>query len=365
MQLKKLLILLCCGTFLQLGAQDFHNSYWQYAPMIVNPAFTGAYYGNLRANVIGRDQGRPVAGAGNEFQDLSLTLDYNIDFGLTDGDWVSVGLTTSRSYSAGAGDFRRQFSGFTGAYHLAYGKKKDKVFTIGAKYGAYSTTFNNANPTDYEDTFGILNQGQISNDISTLQTSIAGSGQGNNGSEKAKNDFGVGLMLTTPMSKTADLRMGVAVDRILNQFVSRDTASTTGTGGPTFSSQRFGRRIAAHISIYSSINNKLTFNPNIVFQRVGTSNNLLIQGLFNYLMDPVKELSLNFGLGVRLVNSTDIPIYLGVDVNSWRVGLSYDTNVAGLRPSDNTFGALEVGISKIFNWKKKPTVDPKFICPRL
>ena len=363
MRLKQLILLVLCGTCLHLGAQDFHNSYWQFAPTIVNPALTGAYYGNLRVNVIGRDQGRPVAGSGNEFQDLSITADYNIDFGLTEGDWVALGLTISRSRTPGAGDFERSFAGIIGAYHLAYGRKKDKVFTIGAKYGPYSTSFNNL--VDAEDTFSLLNQGgPQSADLNQLQNNIA------NENEKSNSDFAVGLMLTTPLSKKADLRIGIAADRILNSQIQSSSGAggvdTMPTGPPIpVSSQRFGRRVNGFISYYNSINSKIVFNPNLVFQNLNGSTNILLQGLFKCLVNPEKEMTLSFGAGVRLVNSTDIPLYLGVDVNSWKVGVSYDTNIGGLRPSSNTFGALEIGISKVFNWKKKPVVEPKFICPRL
>lgn len=365
MRLKKLFFLVLCGTCLQLGAQDFHNSYWQFAPTIVNPALTGAFYGNLRVNVIGRDQGRPVAGSGNEFQDLSLTVDYNIDFGLTEGDWVALGASISRSQTPGVADFRRQFTGLIGAYHLAYGKRKDKVFTIGAKYGPYTTSFNNNNLfADATDTWGILNPGgDQSADLQQLQGAI-NAGQDQNQTEKSNNDFGVGLMLTTPMGKKSDLRIGIALDRVLNPRSTRSAGDTTSTGVIP-NAQRFGRRINGFLSYYNSINSKLVFNPNFVVQTLNGSTNILVQSLFKYLINPEKEMTMTFGAGVRLVNSTDIPLYLGVDVNTWKVGLSYDANIGGLRPSSNTFGALEIGISKVFNWKKDPVVEPKFICPRL
>jgi len=329
--------------------------------MIINPAMTGAFYGNLRVNAIGRDQGRPVAGAGNEFQDLSFTADINIDFGLTEGDWISGGLTVSRSMSVGVVDFQRQFAGISGAYHLAYGRKKDKVFTVGAKYGAYTTAFKTSGAGT--DPFALQNNMETSADLQSLWGDVARMG------EKSKNDFMVGLMLTMPAGKNADVRMGVAMDRILNPLIKSSNAVTDttmmGTGGNNIVSQRFGRRINAHFSYFQSLNKKMVFNPNIVFQKLGSSTNLLVQGLFKYAFNPAKKMVLNFGLGVRFVNSTDIPVYLGLDYDTWRFGLAYDTNVSGLRPSNNTFGALELGIRKIFSWKKDPVVSPKFICPRL
>jgi len=258
--------------------------------------------------------------------------------------------------------------GMIGAYHLAYGKKKDKVFTIGVKYGAHSTSFRNADINSYQDTYGILNpMGGFSADLAGLQSRIATE---NNGTERSASDLSVGLMLTAPMGKSSDLRLGIAMDRILNPMARANQQAeqdTTGSGGiPVLPANlRFGRRVNGFISFYNSISNKLVFNPNLVVQRLGSSTNILMQGLFKYLIKPEKNMTLSFGAGLRLVNSTDIPLYLGVDVNSWKVGLSYDTNIAGLRPSNNTFGALEIGISKVFSWKKDPVVEPIFICPRL
>lgn len=327
--------------------------------MLINPAMTGAFYGNLRVNAIGRDQGRPVAGANNEFQDLSFMGDINIDFGLTDGDWISGGLTVSRSTSPGVVNFQRQFAGILGAYHLAFGRRKDKIFTIGAKYGAYTTAFKTSG--EGVDPYGLQNDMATSTDLSSLWTEVGTMG------EKSKNDFMVGLMLTMPAGKNADVRMGVAMDRVLNPLIRSSNAviDTNMVNPNPLVAQRFGRRINAHFSYFTSINKKLVFNPNIVFQKLGVSTNLLLQGLFKYAFNPEKKMVLNFGLGLRLVNSTDIPVFIGLDVDSWRFGLAYDTNVAGLRPSNNTFGALELGIRKVFSWKKDPVVNPKFICPRL
>ncbi len=366
MKLKHIFLILFCGLSLGMNAQDFHNSYFQFAPMTVNPALTGAFYGNLRVSVIGRDQGRPVAGSGNEFQDLSLALDGNLDFGFTEGDWVSFGGNLVRSDVAvgndeGSTTFRRKFNGLTAAYHLAYGKKMDKVFSVGFKYGNYSTGFKDlgglVSPFDLENGVGA--------DADIVQLSA---GQGPDLATKETGDYLVGLMLTTPMGKKSDLRLGISSDHILASRLTLgegDRDSMPVEPQPDVQFERLDRRINAFVYYYTSLSDKLTFNPNILFQRQGVSTNIVVQSLFSYLYDPEKEISITAGLGVRLVNSFDIPIYLGVDYKSWRVGLAYDANVGGLRPSNSTFGALEIGISKVFSWVKKPVVEPEFICPRL
>lgn len=358
MKLKHIFLILVCGLSLGMNAQDFHNSYFQFAPMTVNPALTGAFYGNLRVSVIGRDQGRPVAGGGNEFQDLSLALDGNLDFGFTEGDWVSFGGNYVKSPGAGETNFFRQFTGLTAAYHLAYGKREDKVFSVGFKYGSYTTGF--TNPGAAVSPLTLENEMADDQDIEQL----FGDSQSLDLPTKETGDYMLGLMLTTPVGKKSDLRLGISADHILAKNFTVADSMQVGPE-PDVQAERLDRRINLFAYYYTSLSDKLTFNPNILFQRKGVSTNIVVQSLFSYLYDAEKEISITAGLGMRLVNSFDIPIYLGVDYKSWRVGLAYDANVGGLRPSNSTFGALEIGISKVFSWVKKPVVEPEFICPRL
>lgn len=339
--------------WMNLSAQDFHNSFIQFAPMTISPTLTGAYYGNLRANVIGRDQGNNVAPSPNQFRDFNVALDANIDFGFTDGDWIAGGINFVRS-TAGAADFTRQFSGLALAYHLAFGKNEDKVFTAGFKYGSYSFNFNpqSDNLIDPQ----TLNAGS-SQDIGFWATRVLDPNY-----DKNTGDYNVGFMLTTPVGKKSDMRIGVSADHM---FAPRLGIDTLGGTTPGFTRERLDRRINGFLFYYTSLSDRLVFNPNILFQKMGVSTNILIQGLMNYLISPKKDITLIGGIGIRLANSMDFPLYVGADIKSWRVGISYDTNVTGLRPSSNTFGALEIGIQKIFAWSKPAVVKPVFICPRL
>lgn len=360
---KQLFIVIFLGCLSPLGAQDFHNSFFQFAPATINPALTGAFYGNLRVNAIGRDESR-ISNNGNGFTDLTLALDYNIDFGLTEGDWVSVGGVFSRSNSAGVGDFRRQVSGLMGAYHLAFGKKSDKVFTVGLRWGSYSTGFRNPITEEYKDPIGVASGdlNTISTDLSQFVESVF---DAIDPLTKDVTSYMGGIMLTSPISKTADIRIGLSMDHI-----GSPRLAVSGTPLDTMvitprSVEDLQSRINAFVFLYTDINKKLTFNPNILFQRQGGTTNVVLQALFNYLWDEEKQISFIFGAGARVVNDLDIPLYVGLDLKDLRVGLSYDTNVGGLTQASSTFGALELGVTKIFNWKKKPEVKPVFICPRL
>lgn len=367
MRLKILFLAILGLSFWSSNAQDFHNTYYQFAPVVVNPAFTGAFYGNMRINAIGRNQGRPIASQNNiatdqtrnEFNDISLTIDGNIPFGLKETDWVSAGINYSRS-RAGAGGFQRAFSGISLAYHYSLNKEQTSVFTIGAKYGTYSTQYNGR---DLIDPFG-LEDGSQSADLTGLINQIGM--DGDNQSAINAGDLALGVMLTTPVGDNADIRIGLASDHLLAPRLRATVRDTMGGTNPiNQGSKRLNRRYNAFIQYFVSLNDNVVFNPTLNYFTTDNGSYILMQSLFSLLIDEKKEFLLNAGFGVRLNDSMDVPLYLGADWKTWRFGLSYDTNVTGLTQENSTFGALELAVSKIINWEKKAAVKPKFVCPRL
>ena len=364
MKLKYLFIALLLSGLSTVQAQDFHNSFYQFAPATISPSLTGAFYGNLRVNAIVRDEGRTVTN-GNGFLDLSLMLDYNIDFGFTEGDWVSVGGAFSRSTNAGVGAFRRQFAGILGAYHLAFGKKQDKVFTLGVKYGSFQQGPTNQDILDYQDPFNLASGGVQGQDLSAWLGNTALNQP--DAAFKTTSDYAIGLSLDAPIGKSADIRIGIAGDHIFAPRLSVQDPDTAGMNPNPVPRrvENLNRRINGYIFLYTDINNRLGFNPNIIVQRQGVSTNVVAQALFSYLFKPEQQINFLFGVGARFVNDFDIPLYVAYDTKDLRVGLSYDVNIGPLRTSSSTVGAFELAVTKLFNWHKKPEVEPKFICPRL
>jgi type IX secretion system PorP/SprF family membrane protein len=359
MKLRYITITLFTIFSLASQAQDFHNTYWQFAPVEVNPAFTGAFLGNLRVNAIGRNQGTGVANGNNtgndtgrnSFDDLSIAVDGSLPFGLKETDWISVGLNISRS-TVGAGKFNRNFAGLAAAYHLSLNKDQTSVFTLGARYGSYTTSLGNKN--FFSSPFSLSNNNTIGQDIESLQVDEA--------SEQSANDFMVGVMYTTPVGKKADLRIGISTDHLLSPRLGNPALDTI-PGVNT--RQNLDRRFNVFAQYYVSLSNRVVLNPTVLYMSTANANVLLLQGLISYLVNPEKDFTLNGGIGWRVNDNMDIPIFLGADWKDWRFGLTYDTNVIGLTQANGTFGAIELGATKVINWEKKAVVKPKYVCPRL
>ena len=344
-------ILLAWATLTQ--AQDMQYSYWQFSPISYNPAFTGAFYGNLRVNGLYRDQWRSVS-AGNGFQTLSLSLDGNIPFGLKETDWVSVGLNIAKD-QGGDTEYRHGFQGISAAYHLTLGKDASTILTVGGKYGSYSRGPKRGQYT----TGGIL--AGMTNDIDLNQFNSSGNLM-EEFIDQSTNDLMVGVMLFTPVGKTSDIRIGFAFDHVLAPDINV-TMDTTQMNPVTFR-EKLDRRLNIHAQFYTDISDKVTFNPTVLYQSMGGASNILVQSMFSYAFKPEKEIYLNGGLGIRLADNSFLPIYLGADYKDWRFGFSYALNMGGLGAVTRE-GAFELAVTKVFSWQKKTKVNPKFICPRL
>jgi len=239
---------------------------------------------------------------------------------------------------------------------LTLGKKQSTVFTLGVHYGNYNLGYEGdvaRGTTPY-----ILAGNNNDPDLTNLDVDPNGDAL------LKKSDIMLGFMLTAPMGDNADIRVGLASDHLLApRFqVNRDS---TGGGGVQTTTKQLDRRINAFVQYYVSLNDKIVFNPTLLYQTTKDASQLLLQGLFSFLVDAEKDFTFNAGLGIRVNSSMDIPIFLGADWKDWRFGMSYDTNVSGLSQANSTFGAIEFGVTKIFSWNKKANVKPKFVCPRL
>ncbi|MGA0231489.1 MAG: PorP/SprF family type IX secretion system membrane protein [Saprospiraceae bacterium] len=364
MKLRYIFVLLAFLGLCELDGQDVHYSYYQFAPTIISPAFTGAYYGNIRATAITRGQWfnvrAPQENGNQGFSSTSLFVDGNLPFGLKEDDWISLGINILiEGNTAGIFDTKRSFNGLSAAYHLSLSKKANSVLTASFKYGSYGLGFtpnSSANsPWSLQNGVGIQDDDDFTNMISGIS---------NNGDiQDNANDLAIGFMLTTPVGKNSDMRIGIASDHLLQPRLKQDTTSNTGPN--VGQGDRLTRRFNAYVQYFTDLSEKLTLNPSIVYQGMGPAKNILLQGLIGYTPNPSQDVTLNFGLGVRIADNMDVPIYVGADFKDWRVGLAFDTNVSGLTTATGNAGAYELAVSKIFSWEKKTKVNPKFICPRL
>jgi hypothetical protein len=120
-------------------------------------------------------------------------------------------------------------------------------------------------------------------------------------------------------------------------------------------------RLTLHGTYLRNLSESLFVEPSFMMQSTGGATELALQLLFGM---PIKEnIKLRFGPGYRLGDAGQL--FLGLDYDQFRAGISYDINVSSLRSASKYQGGFEIGgyyIIKIYSKKEVPT---RILCPHL
>lgn len=332
MQRRLLLCFLSLIFTSSLIGQDLHFSNYNFAPLYINPAKTGSFFGTVRLGGIYREEARFFIN--NPFQTQSLYIDSPITRGFSKNHWVGVGLNL---YTDTAGDLATANNGMmlSGAYHMGMGKKSKNVLTIGLQYALIQRKVNDPTKAEFEDESG--------QDINLIED-FSGS----------YSDFNLGVQYTSQISKNSTLELGAALYHLLGPSFRFNGGSVE---------NKVSQRINVHGSLRMFSSPRLVMEPSLYFSVSSTATNIFAQYNLEYLIKKGGMTSINFGLGYRAGDA--IQIMLGSNYKDWKVGLTYDLTTSSASAYDNRFGGIELGAVRIFKWEKKPKVIKTLFCPRL
>ncbi|MBK8152587.1 MAG: type IX secretion system membrane protein PorP/SprF [Saprospiraceae bacterium] len=173
------------------GAQDIHFTQYEFSPIHVNPAQTGAFNGSYRIGGIYRDQGR-TAIKGAAYRTPMLYTDVTFPFALRKQDWTSLGLNIidDRSGEIGLGSTKTAASA---AYHFALDKMRRTVISLGAQYARATHNIKDAQDAVFP---GNLLPTPNSGDNSKLQQ------------KTSYSDISAGLSLSTKLGAKTPVKSG-------------------------------------------------------------------------------------------------------------------------------------------------------------
>ncbi len=346
------IIALLIGSTFWLSAQNTHYSYFQMAPLDINPANIGDFQGSIRVGGIFRQQAFNVDGPGSNYNGSNFYLDANLLNGLTDGDWISFGLSVD-AFSSGAAGFKRTYMKPGASYHFAYGKKKTQILTLGVQYGTVSDAYNFGG--DDITTGASLVEGRSFDAQIDLGASIA-NGLMENRISSSASELIVGLTYKSKFGNknASHFLAGASIGNLLNPRLSIGVDN----------SFRISKLIHSFVQFRLSGGGNVVFTPTIFYQRQGQASELQFNALLDYTLNKKSKtpLTLRGGLGARLANASDAQVLAGADYKNFRVGMSFDLGVSGTMNVDN---AYEIALSYIYNIFKKPKVKPIIICPGL
>jgi len=312
-------------------AQDIHFSQFDMQPLAYNPAFTGMFYGKVRASAIYRNQWNSVT---KPFVTIGASADAPIK-SEKNGDYLAGGLQV---YQDQAGD--GNLTNFTGlasvAYHKTFGGNSDYSgcdLAVGLQ-GGYAQKSVDLTKLYFGDEFhnGTFAQG------TTAEKSL-----GNSVNYYLVN---AGISFAQATGPNFSYVLGLSANN-LNQ-PNDNILKQAGTAAV------LDMRYCGTLGIIWNISQQLSLRPAVLFQYQASATELIFGNEFHY------ALTSEYGethftpavfVGGWLRNEDAFLLNAGIEMKNFRVGLAYDYNISSLNTVSNGNGGFEIAVRYINPYK--------------
>ncbi len=312
-----LLGLLSC--VLSTRAQEAHFSQYDRARLQLNPALTGAFYGDWRVSNNYRSQwgsllSKPVT-------TIALAFEKPIYLPI---DKVAVGVFALRDEAGGDKGFETTRIGISAAYH--------KLVNYSELRFGFQVAYTSK---------------AIDNNLSFPE-----------GFNRVTGEFDPELTVMEPLASDQinylDVNLGVSWGLNFDNFrpevglaffhINQPQESFFGSG------EQRATQIAANASFKYFINSSLYIDPNFLILNQAKAQNMLIGVRGGYQFEPNNIGFTDASLGMLVRNGfTDNPdafiLTAGVGVANFDAGLSYDFNISQLKQGLNNNGSFEISLS--------------------
>lgn len=337
------------------GASDPHFSMFYAAPLQLNPAMTGAFDCNWRANAVFRTQWGAVLR--DESVPMFMTAAGSVDFrtnkGFTESGAFGVGITAMTD-RAGESRFTTNRFGLSLAYHQGLDRRGEHFIGAGFQSEIWMRSINYT---------GLQFPNQ--NNSGTFDGSIpSGEQLGNN---LLLWDLSAGLLYTGKFAERTNGYLGVAA-----QHLNRPKESFLNDAAV-----RMPMRITAQAGIRFKLKGRFDLQPKVVYINQGVSHEINVGTDFIFLFEEREPQGNNFKFGAmfrtvggdnkaawkdRILNGEAVILNLGVEFSKISINAAYDINVSDLRTASRTYGAFEIGVQYIGCFKRSR--PQTLFCPK-
>ena len=330
---KALFSVLFVTAVVFVKAQDPHFSQFFSSPLTLNPAFTGKFDGSWRLAANHRDQWPSIPKA---YVTTSASLDFAIlKNKIPEGDVFGIGFSGLSDQSADAA-LKLNYGSISLSYHKAL--DEDGYNTIGAGFqGTYSSAILDASKLTFEDQ---LTQNGFTNPTSEVFS---------NGTSQNYFDMNAGVLFSGSSNGTNNYYLGFSMYHINKpnlSFIDKTWALAS--------------RMTIHGGGSFPVSDNLSINTSAIYQLQNKASEIVFGGALSALVngDESNPTSVYFGSWMR-VNDAIIP-YLGLEINGFRIGASYDINTSGLKAATASRGGSEFSLIYIH----RPSQVKGIPCPR-
>ncbi|TND06520.1 MAG: hypothetical protein FD123_3455 [Bacteroidetes bacterium] len=339
MKKTRLLIALTAVLYVSsVRGQDIHFSQYNFAPLTLNPAYTAAYK-NLQATVQYKDQWKSL----NGYRTAAATFEMKFD----QPGWTKVKNRTSVftkkaakglavgvqffSDKAGDGTMKQTQGNLALAWHALLNEKN--ILSAGLMGGV---TQRSINPdglrwnSQYSGAVYVPNA--LSGEVFSRESFVYG-------------DYGFGLLWSygsgsryLSANDQKDIQAGFSVNHL-------NTPRYSYTG---FAGEKLYRKYTFHANALLGISNtSFSVGPSLLFMQQGVLRELTAGTLVKYIFRENSKYTGNVkssavSLGCYYRNKDAVIPYLMYELDMYSIGISYDTNVSGLKTATTGKGGFEI-----------------------
>jgi len=327
-------------------AQDPHFSQFYAAPILINPALTGVFPGDIRASGCYREQWPSIM---NPYLTGSFSVDASIlHKHIKDEDKAGIGLTGLFDNSNNGGLKSNSLSTSV-SYHKSLYNEGYTNYSIGVGFMATLNT----KILDYTRfVFGqqLTPQG--------FDPALA-TGEKRNGFTTNFFDYSAGILYTA-LTENNSFYLGASMYHINNPNESFNGPAYTLTpryvlhGGGSFLTGETDR--IYYSAVYMNDQSSADLTMGLVY-------GYNLNNSYAYTnSDANEDITLLAGVWYRYKDAV-IP-HLGIEWGNVRAGISYDINVSQLTTASNLKGGFELAISYTFTTSEDSKIRKETLCPR-
>jgi type IX secretion system PorP/SprF family membrane protein len=342
----------------QGGATDPHFSQFYAAPMLLNPAMTGAFSCNYRFTAIFRGQWGSILKdeSVSMFRTPSASVDFRTNKGFGRGDAFGFGAYFLND-AAGQSRFQTNRFGLSIAYHKSLDRRNEHFLSLGFTTALWQRSIDMSGLQ-----FGNQNDNGLFNPLKPNNEYIV-----NN--NFLFWDISVGLMYTGRFGRRARASgyIGVAADHL-------NTPNESFLGDK---SVRLPMKLTVHGGYRFPIKGRFDGQPKFIYMNQGVSHELNLGADLRIVFEEREREGNNFKFGAmfRLVggdkaaawhdarlNGEAVILNAGVEWNHINFSAAYDINVSQLVKGSQSQGAFELAASYVGCFAKRRPAT--MFCPK-
>lgn len=310
---------------MHVHSQDPHFSQFFVSPLTLNPAYTGKFDGSFRFSGNFKKQWPTI---NNAFTSSTAAVDFSIlRDQLPEHDTWGVGILALNDQS-GNKVLNNSFYSISTAYSKALDEDGLHQVTIGFQ-GTWANKRIDVRRADFEDELTGLGFTGITSE------SFAGNPFAIN-----YFDFNTGFMYALSPDGVNSFYLGASMYHI-------NRPSETFTGG----NYLLNPRTTVHGGAYLELGQYKYFHLSFMHQQQAGAKETLVGGAFSFNLNYNYQNPLEvYAGGWYRLGDALIP-YLGIEVNKFRFGFSYDLNQSTLRPASRSRGGTEISIIYINGYR--------------